>query len=93
MSDHVIIDIIVSPKSSRCKITKDSNEILKVFLTSPPIDGKANKELIALFAKQFKIPKSDISIEKGNKGRNKRLRLNGLNTSEFYVKLQEIDKS
>lgn len=44
-------------------------------LKSPPVDGKANKELIALFARHFGCPRSAVAITGGHKGRLKRIRV------------------
>jgi len=42
---------------------------------SPPVDGKANEELIALVAKRFQCPKSSVSIKSGAAGRMKLVRI------------------
>jgi len=44
-------------------------------LKSPPVDGKANKELISLVAKHFGCPRSAVAITAGHKGRLKRVRI------------------
>ena len=44
-------------------------------LKSPPVDGKANKELIALIARHFACPKSAVSIKSGASGRTKLVRI------------------
>jgi uncharacterized protein (TIGR00251 family) len=44
-------------------------------LKSPPVDGKANKELIALIAGHFGCPKSAVSIKSGASGRTKLVRI------------------
>jgi len=44
---------------------------LKIYLTAVPVDGKANKELIKLLAKELKISKSKIAIIKGEKNKEK----------------------
>lgn len=44
---------------------------LKVKLTAPPVDGEANKKLIELLSKEWRIPKSNIKIIKGQTSRNK----------------------
>lgn len=66
----------LTPKASRTSIIgwdKDSEgkPILKVSVTAVPEKGKANKALIALLSKEWKIPKSLIVIEKGETDRNK----------------------
>jgi len=81
------IDITVTPKSSKSAIVCDARGI-KVYLNSPPSDGRANEECRELFAKRLKIPKSMIEIEKGLKGRKKTLLLRGLSHEEAIKRLE-----
>jgi len=81
------IDITVIPKSSRSIITLAEDGSIKVYLNSPPADGKANKECILLFSKKLKVPKSHITIIKGQKGRKKTLKIEGLPQDEIINKL------
>jgi uncharacterized protein (TIGR00251 family) len=46
-------------------------------LKSPPVDGKANEELVALVAEQFKCRKADVSIKSGASGRMKLVKVEG----------------
>ncbi|MFN9599180.1 MAG: DUF167 domain-containing protein [Dolichospermum sp.] len=61
----------VKPNSQQQKIEELANGSLNVHLKSPPIDGKANEELIKLLAKKFDVPKSAITIKSGVTSRNK----------------------
>ena len=61
----------VKPNSKQQKIIEESDGSLTVFLKSPPIDGKANSELIQLLAKHFDISKSSIEIKAGHSSRQK----------------------
>lgn len=83
-----ILDITVSPKSSKKKISIGENNHMKIYLTSPPVDGKANAELIALFSKNLKVPKSDIEIISGLKSKKKRIAIFGLTPEEIFKKIQ-----
>jgi len=77
-----VIDISVVPKSSKSEIAIDNSGNIKVYLNSPPVDGKANKECIELFARRLKIPKSLIEIDKGEHGRKKRIVIYGIDLSD-----------
>lgn len=57
--------IKVIPRSSRNEVQEISPDQLKVKLTTPPIDGKANEALIEVLAKHYKIRKSSIRIVTG----------------------------
>lgn len=62
--------IRVIPNAKQNKIV-DEGERLKVYLTAPAVEGRANKALIALFAEHFGVRKSSISIIRGEKSRDK----------------------
>lgn len=66
----VIVNIKISPNSSKNEIIKDGENI-KIKITSPPVDGKANKALIEYLSKNFKIPKTSIKILKGETSKEK----------------------
>jgi len=73
----MIIDVIVSPRSSRLRVVQVNNEggaghaPLKIYLTRPACDGEANRQLVDLLADYFNTSKSRIRILKGQKGRKK----------------------
>ncbi len=87
MAIKSIFEITVSPKSSRSIITVDSGNHIKVYLNAPPVDGKANSELIALFSKKLRVPKSGITIISGEKGKKKRIEIEGLSPDSVLEKL------
>jgi len=88
MDIHAVIDIKVTPKSSRSTIVISDENSIKVYLQSPPADGKANAECIKLFSKILGIPKSAIEIDKGEKGRKKKLRIHGVSSEEVIERLK-----
>ncbi len=63
--------IKVKPSSKIQKIQEEADGSLTVHLKSPPVDGKANEELIKLLAKKFDVPKSYITIKSGSSSRQK----------------------
>ncbi len=89
METKAVFDIRVQPKSSRSGIVVDESDDIKVYLNSPPAEGRANKECIQLFSKKLKTAKSKISIEKGEKGRNKRISVQGMSPVEVMKMLRE----
>lgn len=79
-TEHFIISVRLTPKASKNAIQgwavdKDDNPYLKASVTTVPEKGKANKALIALLAKSWKIPKSSIQIVKGETDRMKKISL------------------
>jgi len=69
----LIINIRVQPRAANDAFAEVLDDRIKVRITAPPIDGKANKHLIGFLAKAFKTAKSNISIITGETGRNKQL--------------------
>ena len=67
----ITFKVKVIPNSSSSKITEITEEYLKIKLNSPPIENKANKEVIVLLAKTFDIPKSSIELLNGDKNKLK----------------------
>ncbi|MEI7512070.1 MAG: DUF167 domain-containing protein [Candidatus Uhrbacteria bacterium] len=68
--------IKVVPNSSRTEIIGwMSDGALKIKIAAPPVDGKANLELISFLAKTLKLPKSDIDITNGLTGKKKTIHL------------------
>jgi uncharacterized protein (TIGR00251 family) len=65
----------LQPRSSKNEIVGLHDGKLKICVTAPPVDGKANKHLIATVAKWFGTAKSHVSIVKGETGRQKTLRV------------------
>ena len=86
-SGDVLLRIHVQPKSSRNKIVGLHGDALKISITAPPTDGKANSELIVFLAKKLGIPKADISLKSGRQSRNKSLLLSGITVGQIKEKL------
>lgn len=68
-----IIKVKVVPRSSKAGVVGWEDGILKVRVSSAPVDGKANRELIQLLSSYFKTDKSRVTIVSGEKSRLKRL--------------------
>lgn len=67
----MIIQVKVKPNSRASRLEQQEDETWLAELKSPPVDGRANEELLALVAKHFKRPKSDVSIKSGASSRTK----------------------
>lgn len=66
-----LLSIRVEPRSSKSEIVGLHGEKLKIKIKAPPVDNKANKEVIALLADTLKIKKADISIAFGKNSKDK----------------------
>ena len=72
-----VIQVKVKPNSRVSLLEQQPDGTWLAQLKSPPVDGKANEELIALVAKQFGCRKSEVSIRSGASGRVKLVRVDG----------------
>ena len=71
----LILTCKLQPKASQDEIVGEHGNHLKIRITAPPIDGKANQHLVKFLAKAFGTAKGNISIENGELGRVKVIRI------------------
>ncbi len=71
------IQVKVKPRSRASGLEQGSDGVWLAKLKSPPVDGKANAELIALVAEHFECPKASVSIKSGASGKMKWVRIEG----------------
>lgn len=69
--EQLRLRIYTQPKASRDEIVGLHGDELKVAITAPPVDGKANSHIIKFLAKEFAVAKSRIKIVKGQLSRHK----------------------
>ena len=89
-ADGVSFEVRVQPRSSKTEISGIQDGILRVRLTSPPVDGAANRQCIELLSRKMKIPKRAIRIASGAKARRKRLKILGLAVEEIKNILNDL---
>ncbi|MGL9721481.1 DUF167 family protein YggU [Symbiopectobacterium sp.] len=75
LPDGLVIRLYIQPKASRDQIVGLHGDELKVAITAPPVDGQANAHLVKYLAKQFRVAKGAVSIEKGELYRHKQIRI------------------
>ena len=72
----------VHPCAKKNAITGEVGDALKLALTAPPVDGKANEACIEFFAKLLNLPRSSVTIATGQTSRNKVIRVLGLTAQQ-----------
>jgi uncharacterized protein (TIGR00251 family) len=77
----------VQPRAKKDRITGEFGEVLKLALTAPPIDGRANKACIDFFANLLDVPSSCITIASGETSRRKLIRVAGLSAEDIRKRL------
>jgi hypothetical protein len=80
----------VHPRANKNAITGEVGDALKLSLTAPPADGKANQACIAFFAKLLNVPRSSVTIAAGQTSRTKVIRVAGLSAEEVRRRLDEV---
>jgi uncharacterized protein (TIGR00251 family) len=77
----------VHPRAKHNVITGEVGDALKLSLTAPPVDGKANEACIDFLAKLLEVPRSSVTIAAGQSGRNKVIRVAGLSAQQVRERL------
>jgi uncharacterized protein (TIGR00251 family) len=79
---ETMLSIRVVPGSSTNKIIASEGGVLRVKLTAPAVEGRANQALIAFLAKRLRVPKANVTIVSGLLSRVKRVRIEGVSETE-----------
>jgi hypothetical protein len=80
------IDIKVIPKSSR-DLIEVCDDFIRVKITAPPVDGKANKAIIKLFSERLCVSKKSVSIIRGELSHQKTISIEGITRDEFLKRI------
>jgi uncharacterized protein len=85
----IAFSVKVHPRARRNAITGTVGGALKLALTAPPVEGRANQALIEFFADLFEIPRSSVTIASGETSRTKVVRIAGLSRAVVEQRLAE----
>lgn len=85
--EEVFVKVYLHPKSSKNEILGPFRDGIKVKITAPPVEGKANEGLIRFLAKQWGISASQIEIVRGHHSREKILKISGQGPPEWLKDL------
>jgi uncharacterized protein len=81
----VIFTVRVLPRSSRNAIEGERAGALKVRLTAPPVEGRANEALRRLLAEHLNVPVSSVRIVAGESSRTKRVSVVGISVGQVLA--------
>jgi uncharacterized protein (TIGR00251 family) len=73
----LVVDVLVQPRASRAGVGPVVGDRLRVSVTAPPVDGKANAAVIETVAEAFGVRRADVAIIRGETGRRKTVRIAG----------------
>ncbi|AVD70708.1 DUF167 domain-containing protein [Desulfobulbus oralis] len=83
----MLLHVHVQPRAAQNQIAGLMNNALKLRLTAPPVDGQANRAVLAVLAKALGLPKSAVSLKSGGQGRQKTLRISGMSEADIRAAL------
>jgi len=83
----VTFRVKIQPRAKRNAVVGELGDALKVALTAPPVEGRANEACIELFAELLQLPRSSITIVSGHSSRNKVIRVGGISVEELRQRL------
>jgi len=87
---RLVFKVQVVPRSSRSEVAGEHNGSLRVRVSSPPVEGAANKELTQVLAKAFKVSRSAVSIMSGENSRLKQVSIEGVTSSDLSELLKSL---
>jgi uncharacterized protein (TIGR00251 family) len=85
-----IFAVRLHPRAKKNAITGTLGDALKISLTAPPIEGRANHACIEFLADLLKLPRSSITIAAGQASRNKLIRISGVSAADVEARLRRF---
>ena len=82
-----MLGVRVIPRAPRSRVDGTRGGAILIRLAAPPVDGAANDALIAFLSDALALPRRNIRIVSGEKSRDKRVRIDGMNESTARTRL------
>jgi uncharacterized protein len=84
----VSLAVKVHPRAKRNELTGTIGDAIKLSLTAPPLDGRANQACIEFLAEVLDVPRSSVSVVSGHTSQRKIIRIAGCSAEEISTKLE-----
>lgn len=84
----VTFTVRIQPGARRNRIVGEHGDALKLALTAPPVEGKANQACIEFLAEALNLPRSSLLIVFGQTSRNKVVRVSGISAADLARRLK-----
>jgi uncharacterized protein len=91
VSDGCTVNVRVQPGAKRDAVIGIHANAVKVTLSAPPLDGKANEALIAFIAERLRLPRARVALVTGAASRSKMLRITGKSAAEVKAALFPVE--
>jgi uncharacterized protein (TIGR00251 family) len=89
-ANNAILDVRVIPRAGRSEIGGRRGNALLVRLAAAPVDGAANHELTDLLARLLHVPRQSLRIVRGERSRNKRVRVDAISSEELAARVAAL---
>lgn len=86
----IVFSIRVVPRASRCEASGFQEDALKLRITAPPAEGKANTACIALLAELLGVKKGQVAIIAGHASRTKTVSVQGITAAEMAARMAAL---
>ena len=86
----LLLRLHVQPRAAHDQVAGLQGDLLKLRLTSPPVDGKANKAVLATLARLLELPKSCLTLRSGLQSRTKTVRIENADEAQLRARLQTL---
>lgn len=88
--EGVVVHIHVQPRASRTSFAGLHGGAIKLRITAPPVDGKANALIAEVLAQTLRVPKAAVSLVGGQQSRHKRFRVEGVDVATAEERLAAV---
>jgi len=90
--DEAILAVRVTPGAKRNAVTALKEGVWNIKIAAPPVEGRANEELVAFLSKKLDICRNSLNVIKGQSSRNKLVSVSGMSQKEIARRLSaELD--
>jgi uncharacterized protein (TIGR00251 family) len=86
-ADTVALPVSVVPRSPRDEVAGSAGDAVRIRLTAPPVENRANEALVRFLAGRLGVPRADVRVAAGVKGRRKIVRVAGITLEEIFARL------
>jgi uncharacterized protein len=84
------LSVRLTPRGGRDAISGVRDGVVQARVSAPPVDGKANDALCRLLAKALGVPRSRVSVVRGQSARDKVVRVDGLEIADAHARLERL---
>jgi len=91
-ADGAQFAVRIHPRARKNALTGEVGDALKITLTAPPVEGKANAACMDFLAELLNVPRSSVTIAAGQTSRNKLIRVSGLSAAQVEERLRAASR-